>query len=283
MAASMSSTASGIFRGLLGTVGSSAPGSHTPMTSNPALEQRMRELEQELSVLQEELESKITENERLVIECCELKRDKRDIEGKYSNLETTLVQCNRERESMFIRLEKVCTENLELVNLRDSQEIRIDSLTREIELQNENVSKYKSLSDQSVAQISGLLSNKETLESDLRETRNTLSITESMFDQFKSEFSTSSKQCTELQNSLSYERAINKSLSLRIQQLEEDISISVAVIPVPEVQLPTADSIPKCEGEYSPCCHRAEYYQSRCHNLEYSLKAIKSKMMVVLR
>jgi chromosome segregation ATPase len=71
---------SGLFRGLLGGYGS----------SSVETESRLKELLSQISVLQEELESKINENESLVIESSELKREKRELDARLDSLQGQL-------------------------------------------------------------------------------------------------------------------------------------------------------------------------------------------------
>ena len=279
---SVTSTASGLFRGLLSNVGSTV--ANGMGTGNPSqLEQKLTELSNEVTVLQEELESKIMENERLVIEGSELRRELREFSTKCSSFEKSLVEGNQERADMEAKLVKAKSEIDKLRVLNETSEITIDSLRRDSELQNEQLAKYRSLYENVSSQLSELVAKSSLHDSELRELRSSAAISESLLDQLRSELSVCERERHELQQYLTAEKTQNQSLSLRVQELEDEISISVATAqvahfpppsPTNRVLSPSAGLEPCCPGD--PCCYRSEYYQLKCKNLQLAVKTMKS-------
>jgi chromosome segregation ATPase len=278
----MTSTAGGLFRGLLTNVGSTVVGGISQGNTHQ-LELRIEELMREIGILQEELESKISENERLVIEGSEVRREKRDIGTKCSSLEKSLVEGNRERSDMESKMVKLQAEKDKLHLLSETNEITIDSLRRDIELQNEQLGKYRSLYENVSSQLSDLVARNSLLQSEVREYKSNASMSESLLDQLRSEYSNSERERTELQFALSAEKVQNQSLALQVKQLEDEISISIATAQVAHHPPPSPTSrlsprmVPEgCRGGGEPCCYRSEYYMTRCKNLEHALKTIKT-------
>ena len=87
---SVSTSAAGIFRGILGNVGTTVVGGGGQSVS--ALEAKIRNLIEELGVVQEELESKITENEHLVMDNCETRREKREAEAALEGMQSEMLK-----------------------------------------------------------------------------------------------------------------------------------------------------------------------------------------------
>jgi hypothetical protein len=283
---SVATTAGGIFRGILNNVGSTVVGGMSSGASNQ-WEHKVAELSNEVGVLQEELESKIAENERLVIEGSDLRRDIRELTTKCSSLEKSLVSGNQERAEMEAKLVKAKSEIDKLRVLNETGEITIDSLRRDSELQNEQLAKYRSLYENVSSQLSELVSKNSLHESELRELRSSAAISESLLDQLRSELSVCERERNELQQYLSAEKAQNQSLSLRVQELEDEISVSMATssvahLPPPSpsnrVLSPSAGMEPCGPGD--ACCYRSEYYQTKCKNLQLAIKTIKSNYSV---
>jgi regulator of replication initiation timing len=279
---SANSTAGGIFRGLLTNVSSSVVGG-IGQSGNQQLEQKIEELMREIAVLQEELESKISENERLVIEGSEVRREKRELEVKCSSLEKSLVEGNRERSDMESKMVKLKSEKDKMHVINETNEITIDSLRRDMELQNEQLGKYRSLYENLSSQLSELTARNSLLESESREYKSNASISESLLDQLRSELSESERSRTELEHAFSEEKILNQSLSLQVKQLEDEISISIATSQVAHHPPPSPSSrfsprtVPEgCRGGGDPCCYRSEYYITRCKNLEHALKTVKN-------
>jgi len=280
---SMTSTASGIFRGLLTNVGSTVVGGINQGTHNQ-MESKIEELMREIGVLQEELESKIAENERLVIEGSEIRREQRELEAKFSSIEKSLVEGNQERSQIESKMVKLQSEKDKLNVLNETNEITIDSLRRDIELQSEQLAKYRSLYENVSSQLSEHVAKNSLLESELRELRSNASISESLLDQLRSELSSTERERSEIQQALSAEKIQNQSLTLQVKQLEDEISISIATAQVAHHPPPSPTSrlsprmLPAegCRGGGEPCCYRSEYYVNRCKNLEHALKLVKT-------
>ena len=277
------STASGIFRGLLNNVSGSIVGLN-PSQTNPVYEARIKSLEEQLSVLQEELESKILENERLVMDCCETRREQRDAELRVkeasSEIESGRIQLEKFRGD-FTKLER---EKSALAERVESGEITIDGLRREIQLQGESSLKTRGVMEGLNQRVSELSLKVCELESEKRDHSHSLSIAESRISFLTQKLEESASARSQLAQELAKERSRGEAMSIKVAQLEEDISVvslqSTTAASSPGEEL-DEDSLvyPSCKGDVlpRPCCYRAEHYLSQFRTSEMALKSLSAK------
>lgn len=278
---SVTSAASGIFRGLLSNVGTSVSGVNTS-ASISALEHKIEQLSDELHVLQDELESKIQENEHLVMDNCETKREKREAEMKLADMRTEMDRLVDADRSMRAELDKILCEKNQIVEKLESSEIKIDGFRREVELQNEILLKFRTQNESLDSRLSIEASAKVCLELEVRDLKTNLVVTESKLDQCSRQLAESITERNDLQAKLLNEEAASAALKLRVAELEEESSIATLSV-VSGVSTPTEnDSLPRCDiGNPLPCCYRSEYFRDKYKNTEIALRATTARLKEV--
>lgn len=278
---SVTSAASGIFRGLLSNVGTSVSGVNTS-ASISALEHKIKQLSDELHVLQDELESKIQENEHLVMDICETKREKREAEMKLADMRTEMDRLVDADTSMRAELDKILCEKNQIVEKLESSEIKIDGFRREVELQNEILLKFRTQNESLDSRLSIEASAKVCLELEVRDLKTNLVVTESKLDQCSRQLAESITERNDLQAKLLNEEAASAALKLRVAELEEESSIATLSV-ASGVSTPTEnDSIPRCDiGNPLPCCYRSEYFRDKYKNTEIALRATTARLKEV--
>lgn len=275
---SVTSAASGIFRGLLSNVGTSVSGMNTS-ASISTLENKIKQLSDELQVLQDELESKIQENEHLVMDICETKREKREAEVKLADMRTEMDRLVQADASMRSDLDKILCEKNLIVEKLESSEIKIDGLRREVELQNEILQKFRNQNESLDSRLSIEASAKAGLELEVRDLKTNLVVTESKLDQCSRQLAESLTVRNDLQEKLLDEEAASAALKLRIAELEEESSIATLSMTSGLSTPVENDSIPRCDiGNPLPCCYRSEYFRDKYKNTEMALRATTARL-----
>ena len=267
-----------MFRGLLGSVGSSVGGGGS--SSVATLEAKVRQLTADMAVLQEELESKIVENEQLVMDNCECKRERRDAEQRADDMVSEMARLRESDSVMRAQVEKISQEKSVLVERLETSDIKMDALNREIQLQAESVHKLKGSVDSLTHQLDEVSSNKAFIELELREVKSALTVAESKLAHTIGQFTQSDTERASLQSELSTVKAKNESLNLRITQLEEELCVaSIQAGPVlAEDDDESSGDLPKCGGDPQPCCYRSEYFRDKWRNSELNLKGVSGKL-----
>lgn len=220
----------------------------------------------DLQILQEELESKIAENEHLVISTSELLRDKRELENLCSSVQTEKEKLQAKVAALAEQLELAQKSTHSLQNEKAKNEIVIDALKREIELCNQK--------NCVLLETETLLAKSETTITDLK----------SQIDHFQSHVIRLEAQCEQtnaqmlkfqshselLERSLVAEKSEAQARQFRIDQLVEQIAILQAATSRNSGEK-NAAQFPPCNPGI-PCCYRAEYYQTRSSNFEAVLR-----------
>jgi chromosome segregation ATPase len=265
-AGSNSATSSGLFRGLLGGYGN----------SSAETDGRIKEMSNQLSVLQDELESKITENETLVIESSELKRTKRELEIRLESLENQLRSSNDAAKSAIDEMERLRRDKNNLSTKLEGNEIQIDSLRRDLALQIELCRKLQVTNDSLQTQVDQETEARKQAENALRETKTSLIESDSKLSCLSKDLESNEAEKQKLLRELLNEKAKQESLNLRIDQLEDELSV-MSIRRRPTVVPPNEDmSIPPCGDNMVPCCYRSEYYLSRLKTAEEALRMTKN-------
>jgi chromosome segregation ATPase len=272
---SSSTTASGIFRGLLGNMGSHVLGSAEGPTLQD-LQDRISYLENENGVLKEELEAKISENENLVIENSEVRRSLRETESRLKCIDEVHSQCEEESTRRDSELQKLNTDKITLMSQLDRLELECDSLRRDLNLQNDTVSRLRQESQTCRVQLDSVTELKVSLESQLGQLQESSSRTEAVRHHLDSDLKASQHENRTLQSELETSHVTQKSLQLRLDKLEEEMRLMSVVRTTPSA--PTI-STTRTTHPPDPCCDRAEYYRDKCRNMEHSLTQIRAKFL----
>lgn len=262
-----SSGSGGIFRGFLSSV--------TPASVSNTLEQKVQQLSNEVAVLQEELESKINENERLVMESSDIKRDKRNVETKLEKAEADLERAINERRCAMDDTERMKRDKSEFTLKIGEYEVQVDSLRREVVLLNETIKRLQTNGEYLQSQFQNEQALNSKLDEGLKEAKTSLVQLESRFGQSLKDLTNSESDRARLQAELINEKAKEESLRLRISQLEEELSISAMHRPGgPEFSHKKCDleMIPSCTDEPVACCYRSEFFQSKLRTAEEALR-----------
>jgi chromosome segregation ATPase len=256
----------GIFSGLLGSA------------SSAALEQRIRDLSQELTILQEELESKINENERLVIESSDVKRVRWELEQKVELLETEVQAALNQKRAAVDDLERMRREKIDVVTKVEAHEINLDGLRRELVLKSEHVRKLTSANEALQLQFEQVSLQCAELSNELNESKTVVLQTNSKLDCLKRDYDDSESEKLRLSSELFSERAKQESLNLRIDQLEDEIAILATHKPihgrVTSDGSSSATIPPGCEDAL-PCCPRAEYFLAKLKTADEAIRKLK--------
>ena len=249
-----SSTSSGMFRSFLNNVGTVVGTSNTVGLS---LDHRVRALTEEVGVLQEELESKILENERLVMGSSEIRRALQISEDKCQSMEIEVSGYADRFSNLSSELELALRSTNQLCVEKEKSDILLDGYKRELELNAERIH----LLVESNKDLKNKDNELKASLTQISEISSKLSLAESRCEQFYSKLKIEQSQMNLIQTQLTNEQALTKSLNVRIEQLEEQLAI-VAVSESFEEVIP-------CNND--PCCYKSEYYQGRCKNLEAAL------------
>lgn len=274
------SITSGIIRGILSNVGGSLVGG-SQLRGESVFEERLSTLQETVAVLQEELESKILENERLVMDCSETRRVCRDAE---SRLEEAL----SERKSTSVQLEKFRSDIVKLENDKsclvekvESCEITVDGLQREIQLQGESSIKMRGVTEGLNQRISEFSCAVTRLEGENRDLKSLLNLSESKLGWTIKRLEEAEAQRRSLEQDLVKERSTGDSLSSRIARLEEDLSVALlhTTSGRPSDNEIDENALPSCNGDLlpKPCCYRAEHYLSLFRTADLAVRSLSSK------
>jgi chromosome segregation ATPase len=245
--------------------------------SAAAQEARISQLTQDLAVLQEELESKILENERLVMESCEVRRAKREVELKVEEIETEIAQARESASLARSEMAKIEGEKKDLSSRIESYEIQIDELRREIMLQQEASKRTHSLTELLEARLAHMTSHSADVEADLRQTKSNMAAMEARLAQTQRSLEISESERMRNSHEVIHERAKAESLAVRVAQLEEELSIAsmqTSVSATPFVD----DSVPACGGDPVPCCYRSEYFRDKFKGCKSDLRRMQEKL-----
>ena len=216
--------------------------------------------DQTFLILQEELESKIAENERLVMDSCELEREKKRILAKVESMETEISQFGDKIFQLTQQVELAKKAQEQMGADKQRAEIRADSLARELELNSEQVTQLISEN----LELKDKESELNVLRTDFTKLHNKLVLAESKAKHSESEL-------IRIEKKSNSEKAVAHANSVRIDQLLEQVAIyrAATVTDSPSPNLTSCTAAP-CSG-----CARAEYYQARCRNLEAAFKEFK--------
>lgn len=266
--AESSSGSGGILRGFLSSV---APVSG----ANYNFEQKVQQLSNEIGVLQEELESKINENERLVMESSDIKREKSNVEFKLEKAEVDLERALNERRCALDDTERMKRDKAEFTMKIGDFEVQVDSLRREVVLLNETIRRLQTNGDHLQSQLLNEQTLNCKLDESLKEAKKSLVQLESRLSQSLKDLTNSESDRSRLQAELMNEKVKEESVRLRISQLEEELSIAAMHRSGgPEFSYKKSDNavVPACYDEPVACCYRSEFFQSKLKTAEEALR-----------
>ena len=256
------SAASSMFRGILGGYGPSVVD----------LESKIKDLSNEVSVLQDELESKIAENESLVIDCSDMRRQNREVEQKLESFRIELENCVRAKESAIDEMERFKRDKVDLSTRLEGYEIQIDGLRRDSVLQTEQTRKLQSANESIQISLDQEISLRKSCELELRELKTAMMEAESKLTCLSRDLFGSDAEKQRLAAELFSERTKQESLNLRIDALEDELSIASIPRTSPVIGRDDTSSLPACNDQPGACCHRSEYFLSRLKTVEEALR-----------
>jgi len=271
----------GLFRGIFNNVSGSIVGG-TNFQGTRILEERIKSLEDNLNILQDELESKIIENERLVMDCSEARREKRAAELRLEEAGDEVKSGRAQVEkykSDFGRLER---ENSSLVAKLESSEITVDGLKRELQLQSEASVKTRSVAEALSQRVSELTAMHASLGKENGDLRSLLVSADSRAQASLKKLEESQAEHSHVVQCLAKERSRGETLGLRISQLEEDLSVmslQSTGASSPAGELEDNNMLPSCGGDIfpKPCCYRSEHFLSLFRTADLAAKTLASK------
>ncbi len=285
---SASTSASGIFRGLLGNVGSHVLGpSEGPNTE--VLEEHVYKLEQENNVLREELESKISENEQLVMDSCDMKRVLCELESQLRSLSNLHSRCESEAARREQTIQRMTEESVTLRGKLERRDLDADKLRRDFELQSDSHSRLRTEATELRMRLDSVAAIKADLESQVSQLSGKTIQLEAIVDQLRGELKHASTESSWLQHKLESETVSKKSLHLQVEKLEDEMKLLAALqsssggggsssISLPPSLIPSEPSVSAYCGTRA-CCERAQYYRDQCRNMEHSLRLLQTKLL----
>lgn len=267
-----SGSTTGIFRSFLNNVGTSvAGGGSAPSVSS--LENRIKKLSEEVCVLQEELESKILENERLVIESSDVKREMREIEDRCNLREKEVSEAGWKLTDLMSQLDQVLRQNSVLSQQKETDDIKVDSLRREVELGRELVTQVRESNSNLSRKLEQAEAELRLTAQDLRELRAAFAGSQSKADQYQRQASESEMRSNQLMEEMFQQKTLLASQELRMKQLEDELAVRIATSS--QARQERLASATPCHDD--PCCYRSEHFQARCRTLEASICELKKR------